>query len=147
MKCWGTLWLVIILKVMKNQGFTLSLEVPFWENHSWGQIEVSYLRVRTFFPNEIDVDFIFPFLWYPKEIWEQPFMFVFTTLLASSTGPLRISTCWQPGQFKFQTISSLGDFFLDNLYHLCSYVYWPSYVYKPFRSYILAKLWRFCLQG
>ena len=32
----GKLWLMIILKVTKNQGFTLSLEDSFMENQSGG---------------------------------------------------------------------------------------------------------------
>ena len=33
----GKLWLMIILKVTKNQGFTLSLEDSFMENQSGGR--------------------------------------------------------------------------------------------------------------
>ena len=37
---------MIILKVTKNQGFTISLEDTFFENHRGGQIEKFFDKVK-----------------------------------------------------------------------------------------------------
>ena len=52
MKFSGQMWLLITLKVTKNQGFTLSLKLYFWKNHrgrgsNWPHL--SRLRVKGHF--------------------------------------------------------------------------------------------------
>ena len=39
MKLWDNMWLMIILKVSKNQGFTLSLKTNFGKTTGGGQID------------------------------------------------------------------------------------------------------------
>ena len=62
MKFLGKMWLIIILKITKNQGFILSLEDTFLENYKNGGAELtpnpsftpSLLRVNTHYKNIVE---------------------------------------------------------------------------------------------